>query len=140
MDEVLRACGYHRDQLDQPFPPAVAFAGARHLLLVLQRREDLAALDYDFERLRELMEEAALTTVALLWREPDGTWHARDPFPVGGVVEDPATGAAAAAFGAYLREHGAIVPPTTFDIIQGVDMGGRRGCASTSPKAAPASR
>ena len=32
------------------------------------------------------------------------TYHARNPFPVGGVVEDPATGAAAAAFGAYLRE------------------------------------
>ena len=32
------------------------------------------------------------------------TFHARDPFPPGGVVEDPATGAAAAALGAYLRE------------------------------------
>ena len=45
-----------------------------------------------------------LTTVDLVHREDERTYHARNPFPVGGVVEDPATGAAAAAFGAYLRE------------------------------------
>ena len=43
-----------------------------------------------------------LTTVDLVQREDETTFHARNPFPVGGVVEDPATGAAAAAFGAYL--------------------------------------
>ena len=35
-------------------------------------------------------------------------FHARNPFPPGGVVEDPATGAAAAAFGGYLRELGLV--------------------------------
>ena len=44
-----------------------------------------------------------LTTVDLVHREDEHTFHARNPFPVGGVVEDPATGAAAAAFGAYLE-------------------------------------
>ena len=44
------------------------------------------------------------TTVHLVHREDATPFHARHPFPVGGVVEDPATGAAAAAFGAYLRE------------------------------------
>jgi PhzF family phenazine biosynthesis protein len=45
----------------------------------------------------------------------------RDPFPVGGVVEDPATGAAAAAFGAYLREFGQEQP--TITLHQGDDLG-----------------
>ena len=45
-----------------------------------------------------------LTTVDLVHREDPTTFHRRNPFPVGGVVEDPATGAAAAAFGAYLRD------------------------------------
>src|SRR3712207_7080150 len=63
-----------------------------------------------------------LTTVDLVWREDATTFHARNPFPVGGVVEDPATGAAAAAFGHYLREIGAVTPPTTITIHQGVDM------------------
>ena len=49
------------------------------------------------------MLEHDLTTVDLVHREDATTFHARNPFPVGGVVEDPATGAAAAAFGAYLR-------------------------------------
>ena len=45
------------------------------------------------------------------------------PFPPGGVVEDPATGASAAAFGGYLRELGKIGETAKFTIIQGVDMG-----------------
>ncbi|MBB3183731.1 putative PhzF superfamily epimerase YddE/YHI9 [Halomonas fontilapidosi] len=35
-----------------------------------------------------------LTTLPLVWRESARRFHARDPFPVGGVVEDPATGVA----------------------------------------------
>jgi PhzF family phenazine biosynthesis protein len=42
---------------------------------------------------------------------------------VGGVVEDPATGAAAAALGAYLRELGMVEPPATITIHQGDDIG-----------------
>ena len=62
-----------------------------------------------------------LITVDLVYREDETTFHARNPFPVGGVVEDPATGAAAAAFGAYLRE---MTNTTgTITIHQGVDMG-----------------
>ena len=55
-------------------------------------------------------------------RAPD-VFHSRVPFPVGGVVEDPATGAAAAALGAYLRELGLVQPPATITIHQGDDMG-----------------
>ena len=39
------------------------------------------------------------------------------------MYEDPATGAAAAAFGAYLAEVGAIDPPARMTITQGEDMG-----------------
>jgi PhzF family phenazine biosynthesis protein len=123
VDDVLTVCGYTVDQLDRRFPPLVASGGARHLLLVLGCREDLATLEYDFERLRSLMTDARLTTVALLWLGPDGTWHARNPFPVGGIVEDPATGAAAAALGGYLRELRILTPPATFHVLQGADMG-----------------
>ncbi len=52
------------------------------------------------------MRRFAWTTVHVTWREHDGLWHTRDPFPIGGVVEDPATGVAAAAFGGYVREIG----------------------------------
>ena len=45
--------------------------------------------------------------------------------PVAGVVEDPATGAAAAALGGYLRTVGHIAEPAKSPCIQGEDMGQR---------------
>jgi PhzF family phenazine biosynthesis protein len=101
-------------------PVHVGFGGARHLLIPLRDREQLANLDYDFDALRDLMLAHDLTTVHLWWRENEGLVHARDPFPVGGVVEDAATGAAAAAFGGYLRD---LEGPQRFVISQGEDMG-----------------
>jgi PhzF family phenazine biosynthesis protein len=120
---ALRACGWDRDALDPDLPPAIAFAGARHLIVPVGTRALLADLAYDFEQLRGVMAAAGLTTTAVIWREEPHHWHARNPFPVGGVVEDPATGAAAAAVGAWLRAHGLVTPPATVRITQGVDMG-----------------
>ena len=40
-------------------------------------------------------------------------------------MEDPATGAAAAALGGYLRDLGLVSEPTRIRIIQGEDMGRR---------------
>jgi PhzF family phenazine biosynthesis protein len=83
----------------------------------------LLNLSYDFERMQATMRTENLTTLQLIWRESAGVFHARNPFPVGGVVEDPATGAAAAALGGYLRALGAVTPPATITIRQGEAMG-----------------
>src|ERR687894_585655 len=98
-------------------------AGTGDLVLAVRTRERLADLDYDFGRLKAFMLERDLTTVDLVWRERADTYHARNPFPVGGVVEDPKTGAAAAAIGAYLRELGLAKPPARIAVLQGDDMG-----------------
>ena len=123
VDQALRLLGWTRDELDPELPPRIGFAGARHLVLAAATRDRLARLDYDFEGLKAFMLERDLTTVQLVWREAPLVFHARDPFPVGGVVEDPATGAAAAAFGAYLRDLGLVEPPARVEIHQGHDMG-----------------
>jgi PhzF family phenazine biosynthesis protein len=123
VDAALELLGWTRADLDPALPPRVAYAGARHLVLAADSRARLADLDYDFEGLKAYMLERDLTTVDLVWREGATTFHARNPFPVGGVVEDPATGAAAAAFGAYLRDLGAVTPPARVTIRQGEDMG-----------------
>jgi PhzF family phenazine biosynthesis protein len=123
LDEVLAALRWANDDLDPELPPRVGFAGAHHPILAARTRERLAALDYDFERLGALMAAREWTTVQLVWREDELRFHARNPFPPGGVVEDPATGAAAAALGAYLRELGLVEPPATVTILQGDDMG-----------------
>lgn len=121
--DVLGALGWAEGRLDPALPPRVAFAGARHLVLGLAERATLAALDYDFDRLRERMSAEDWTTVALVHRRDATTFDARNAFAVGGVVEDPATGAAAAAFGAYLRALGLVDPPVEVMIHQGADMG-----------------
>jgi PhzF family phenazine biosynthesis protein len=123
LDEALAALGWTHADLDQALPPRVGFAGAHHLVLAVRSRERLAALDYDYDRLGKLMAIRDWTTAQLVWREAADRFHARNPFPPGGVVEDPATGAAAAAFGAYLRAVGAVQPPATVTILQGEDMG-----------------
>ncbi len=120
---VLRALGWQATELDPSIPPARAFAGAWHLVLAARDADRLARLAYDFDGLKRLMLDADLTTVQLVWRESPTVFHARDPFPVGGVVEDPATGAAAAAFGGYLRDARLIEVPATILIRQGETMG-----------------
>ncbi|MFJ9343845.1 PhzF family phenazine biosynthesis protein [Streptomyces sp. NPDC101733] len=121
--EALAALGWPAADLDPAIAPAVAYAGARHLVLGAATRARLADLDYDFARLEALMRRLDLTTVQLVWREGPTLFHARDPFPVGGVVEDPATGAAAAAFGAYARERGLVPEDAVLTLHQGDDMG-----------------
>ena len=120
---ALELLGWQGSELDPGLPPAIGFAGAKHLILVARDASRLSGLDYPFEALKALMLDADLTTLQLVWREAPDRFRARDPFPVGGVVEDPATGAAAAALGAYLRERGEIVAPASFEISQGVEMG-----------------
>lgn len=126
-DEVLHAAlaalRWRRDDLDFAIPPAVAYAGAWHLVIAVTSKSRLIDLDYDFDALKALMLEEGLTTLQLIWRESAGTFHSRNPFPVGGVVEDPATGAAAAALGGYLRDASIVPAPAEFRIFQGETMG-----------------
>jgi PhzF family phenazine biosynthesis protein len=122
--DVLGLFGYEQADLDPRIPPAIAEAGARHLVLALGRRETLKAMRYDFDTGRTLMRDAGLVTITLAHAETDRLFHTRNPFAYGGVYEDPATGAATAALAGYLRDlgwpHGGAI-----ELIQGEDMGMR---------------
>jgi PhzF family phenazine biosynthesis protein len=124
LTEALALFSYSRDDLDERLPPAFAEAGARHLVLALSRREALRDMRYDLEAGKKFMSGIGLATATLVYAETPRLFHARNPFAAGGVYEDPATGAAAAAFAGYLRDlhwpHGGVI-----DIIQGEDMGMR---------------
>ena len=120
-EALRRSAGGHGPR--PGLPAANRYAGARHLILAAATRSRLADLSYDFERLKDFMTSLDLTTVQLVWRESETVFHVRDPFPVGGVVEDPATGAAAAAFGAYARELGLVPEESILILHQGADMG-----------------
>lgn len=91
-------------------------------MLALKSREKLTGMRYELEDGRELSLRAGLTTFSLIFAESKRRLHARNPFPAGGVYEDPATGAGAAALGGYLRDLGSLAAGE-IEILQGWDMG-----------------
>ncbi|MET8296823.1 PhzF family phenazine biosynthesis isomerase [Streptomyces sp. NPDC005180] len=121
--ELLAALRWQPADLDPALPPRAAYAGAWHPVIAAGSRERLSELDYDMTALGALMARRDWTTIALTWRESPTVFHTRNPFPPGGVVEDPATGAASAALGGYLRELGLVEVPAVLTLHQGVDMG-----------------
>lgn len=123
LDELLDALGWTRRDLDGRYPPHVTYAGNDHPALVTHDRGRLADLAYDFATLAGIMRTRGWTTVTLAHAVSPTVFHVRSPFPPGGVVEDPATGSAAAAFGGYLRRLGLVRTPTTVTVLQGHDMG-----------------
>jgi PhzF family phenazine biosynthesis protein len=122
LEEALLLFGYTHDDLDERIPPAAINGGAGHLVLALNSRSALKAMKYDQQAGRELMVREGWVTIVLVHAESDQLFHTRNPFAFGGVYEDPATGAATAALGGYLRDigwpHGGVI-----DIRQGEDMG-----------------
>ncbi|MGE6116613.1 PhzF family phenazine biosynthesis protein [Aeromonas salmonicida] len=113
---------YTPADLDPRIPPALIHGGADHLVLALNSRAALAAMEYELEQGRTLMRGEGLVTILLAHAAREQLFHTRNPFAYGGVYEDPATGAATAAFAGYLRDihwpHGGII-----DLFQGEDMG-----------------
>jgi len=124
VEATLALFGYSHDQLDDSIPPARIHGGADHYVFDLKNRDDLRSMKYDLDSGRQFMRSRDLITIMLLWREDETTFHVRNAFASGGVLEDPATGAAAAAFSGYLKDiawpHGGKI-----NIIQGEDMGAR---------------
>ena len=133
VDEALELFGYEHNDLDARIPPALINGGARHLVLALNSREKLRAMSYDQHAGRELMVREGWVTVLLVYVENQQLFHTRNPFAWGGVYEDPATGAATAAFAGYLRDlewpHGGVI-----DIVQGEDMGSRSRLRAQIPE------
>jgi PhzF family phenazine biosynthesis protein len=120
--KTLNEFNLSMEDLDASLPVRFAFAGAKHLIIVLKDRKKLSEMSYHFDRLKVLMQSEDLVTINMLWAESNQRFHSRNPFPPGGVYEDPATGAAAAALAGYLRDiewQGG----NHFEILQGEDMG-----------------
>ncbi|WP_442904713.1 PhzF family phenazine biosynthesis protein [Glycomyces sp. MUSA5-2] len=123
LDSLLHAFGWTGAALDPAFPVKAAYAGAWHPVIAVDTRERLAALHYDMDALATLMAAYDWATVNVIWRARPQVFFARNPFPPGGVYEDPATGAAAAALGGYLRELDLVSTPARVEVFQGQDMG-----------------
>jgi PhzF family phenazine biosynthesis protein len=119
---VAALFGYALTDLAPQLPPARIHAGADHLFLALRDRAALKAMRYEFQAGQAFMREAGVATILLASMAHPRLFHVRNAFAFGGVYEDPATGAAAAALGGYLRDlawpHGGAI-----ELHQGDDMG-----------------
>jgi PhzF family phenazine biosynthesis protein len=124
LERLQALLGIETGDLDPGYPPRVAYAGNRHPVLVLQDPGVFDAFTFDPGALRALMDaEGWAGTVTVMLRLADGIWEARNPFPVGAIIEDPATGSAAASFGGYLRALGAVETPARVAVRQGRHVG-----------------
>ncbi len=124
VSETMDLFGFLKTDLDSRILPALINAGANHFVFALRSRALLSEMNYQLELGRELMLRENLATIMLVYAETPQLFHARNPFASSGVYEDPATGAATAAFAGYLRDtdwphNGSI------DVVQGEDMGMR---------------
>ncbi len=125
LTDLLALFGLSTADLDPQLPPRLGFAGNRHAILALNSRAKLAQMAYDFDQGKALMERENLITISLLYVETPDLIHARNAFAIGGVVEDPATGAAAAALAGALVDLNwpGLEGGGSFTIRQGEDMG-----------------
>ena len=122
--ELLGLLGFGPGDLDPAYPPRIAYSGNWHPVLVVADRNLFDSFSFDPAAVRRLMDKQGwAATVTVLHPIADGEFEARNLFPVGAITEDPATGAAAAAVGAYLRILGLVDPPSRVLIHQGRHVG-----------------
>lgn len=123
ISELLAALRLNPADLDPALPIRVSYSGNHHPIVGVPMTV-LDSLDQDHAALGSLMAEQGWeATVAVVARTGDDEFEARNPFPPGGVREDPVTGSAAAALGGYLRALGLVQPPARIIVRQGRHIG-----------------
>jgi trans-2,3-dihydro-3-hydroxyanthranilate isomerase len=126
---LAAAVGLPEDELLPDGLPAQLVSTAVPQLIVPARSlEPFARIEPDLVAMRRILEKTATDCFMIFTREcttPDGTVHARMFAPFIGVSEDPATGSAAGALGAYLVARGLVPAEPTARIVveQGYEMG-----------------
>lgn len=121
---ILDLLGLDATALDRTLPPRIAHAGNPHPVISIADRGVFDGFRFDPDAVRALMDDRGWpATIAVVHRAGLARFVARNLFPVGRITEDPATGSAAAAVGAYLRDLGAVPVPGRVVIEQGAHVG-----------------
>ncbi|MFN2491262.1 MAG: PhzF family phenazine biosynthesis protein [Pyrinomonadaceae bacterium] len=109
--EIARALGLAREDLDENLPIQVISTGLPFLAVPIRSLADLRKCRVNASLLAEIYERARSTACYPFTRETieigEARAHARLFAPADNIPEDPATGSAAGALGAYLVHHGA---------------------------------
>jgi trans-2,3-dihydro-3-hydroxyanthranilate isomerase len=108
-------------------PVQVSSTGLDQLMIPIRSLEQVQKLSPKFERLADLERRFGVVGCSVFTLETsvsDASAHVRFFAPAAGVFEDPATGSAAGALGAYLVSHGVFGSknPVCFTIEQGSEI------------------
>ena len=109
--EIARALGLAVEDLDETLPLQIISTGLSFLAVPIRSLADLGRCRVNAALLSEIYERAGATGCEAFSRETieigEARAHARMFAPGDNIAEDPATGSAAGALGAYLVHHGA---------------------------------
>jgi trans-2,3-dihydro-3-hydroxyanthranilate isomerase len=109
--EIARALGLLRDDLDESLPIQLISTGLPSLAVPIRSLADLRHCRVNAALLGEIYTRLGATGCHAFSRETleigESRAHARFFAPADNISEDPATGSAAGALGAYLVHHGA---------------------------------
>lgn len=109
--EIARALGLAIEDLDETLPIQIISTGLSFLAVPIRALADLRRCRVNAALLAEIYERSGATGCEAFTRETieigDARAHARMFAPGDNIAEDPATGSAAGALGAYLVYHGA---------------------------------
>ena len=126
---LAAAVGLDEDRLlPDGLSAQVVSTGVPQLLVPVQGLKDLEDIEVNQAALRTVFETLDTQCFMIFTRQtvqPNSTVHARMFAPTLGVPEDPATGSASGALGAYLVRHGVMEAHATTHLIveQGYEMG-----------------
>ncbi len=119
-DVFLRALGVDRSVL----PVTFYDNGLPHIFAMLERVDDVAALEPDFSALSALARSSGMPLVGFNVFSGSGlAWKTRMFAPADGIAEDPATGSAAGPLALHLARHGRIPWDMEIRIAQGAELG-----------------
>lgn len=119
---IARAAGLESDDLDPDLPAHVVSTGLGPLIAPVRDLETLRRAWRDARATREACELAGGDCLYLFALTDEGV-TARMFDPADGVGEDPATGSAAGALGAYLAARGSAGMPGRVTVAQGEQVG-----------------
>ena len=121
INSIIESFSFNKDDLNEKYPVRISFSGNNHLIIFLKDKQKLSEMEYEFAKIKKLMEQENIVTISVLWKKNENIYHSRNAFAYGGVIEDPATGSAAIALGEYLRDTG-FKKSGNIEILQGFDM------------------
>lgn len=126
LESLAKALSVRRSDLGiRSLKPQVASTGISSLQIPMRSLKAVEGIDYDMRALGSYLQKLGPHHVAYVFTfdttSPETQVHARAFSPLDGIREDPATGSAAGACGAYLAANGKL-PAPSFVIEQGIEM------------------